>query len=194
MAVISLVFSGTLKLRQGQPCMGGVGAERVQGLEPFALVVGAARRLAVDGDEVVPARPQRRDPALEAAAEQDRIDAIDQVAQPALAGNAMMEIGELPQEDRDDVRPRRRCRRNRRRRRWSRRSPAARPLRADTQCATASRLSLSSEKCRKSSAKTRTRDLSVEDRVHDGAPVRIRAPTESRSPRQHKITPIRPLT
>ena len=63
-----------LKLRQGQPGVGGVGAERMQGFEPLALVVGAPRRLAVDGDEVVPTRPERRDPALEAASEQDRID------------------------------------------------------------------------------------------------------------------------
>jgi hypothetical protein len=42
--------------------------------------------------------------------------------------------------------------------------------------------------------KTRTRDLSVEDRVHDGVPCESGAPTESRSLRQHKITLIRPLT
>jgi hypothetical protein len=29
----------------------------MQGFEPFALVVGATRRLAIDNDEVVPARP-----------------------------------------------------------------------------------------------------------------------------------------
>ena len=56
-----------------------------------------------------------------------------------------------------------------------------------------SRLSLRSEVSQKQ-GKTRTRDLSVEDRVHDGAPMRIGAPTEPWSPRQHKITPIRPLT
>src|ERR1700739_2729826 len=69
----------------------------MQGLEPLAAVVGAPRRLAVDGDEVVPARPQRGDPAVEAAAEQHRIDAIDQAAQPALAGNAKMELREAAQ-------------------------------------------------------------------------------------------------
>ena len=30
------------QLRQSQPCMGGVGAERMQGFKPFALVVGPA--------------------------------------------------------------------------------------------------------------------------------------------------------
>jgi len=70
----------------------------VQGSEPFALVVGAPRCLAVDGDEVVPVRPQRRDPAVEAAAEQHRVDPVDQGAQPALAGDAVMELREAPQE------------------------------------------------------------------------------------------------
>ena len=88
---------GHAELRQRQPGVGRVGAERMQGLEPLALVVGAARGLAVDGDEVVPARPQRRDPAVETAPEQDRIDPVDQVAQPAFAGNSMMERREPPQ-------------------------------------------------------------------------------------------------
>jgi hypothetical protein len=48
----------------------GLGAQCVQGLETPALVMGSARRLAVDRDEIVPPRPQRRDPALEAAAKQ----------------------------------------------------------------------------------------------------------------------------
>jgi hypothetical protein len=33
------------QLRQYQPCICGVRAERMQGFEPFALVVGSARRL-----------------------------------------------------------------------------------------------------------------------------------------------------
>ena len=40
---------------------------------------------------------ERRDPALETAPEQDRIDAVDQIAQPALAGNAEMELREAAQ-------------------------------------------------------------------------------------------------
>jgi hypothetical protein len=86
------------ELRQGQSCGGGIGAERVQGLEPLAMVVGAARRLSIDGDEIVPIRPDGGDPAIEAALEQDRIDAVHQVAQPARTRNAMMEIGKPPQE------------------------------------------------------------------------------------------------
>jgi hypothetical protein len=62
------------------------------------MIMGAARRLPIDGDERVPVRPQRGDPALEAASEQGWIDAVHQVAQPARARNAMVEIGEPPQE------------------------------------------------------------------------------------------------
>ena len=49
------------ELRQGQPGGGGVGAQPVQGLEPLAAIVRAARGLPVDGDQVVPVRPQRGD-------------------------------------------------------------------------------------------------------------------------------------
>ncbi len=69
----------------------------MQRLQPFAFVVGAARGLAVDGDELVPTRPQRRDPALETTPEGQGIDPIDQCAQPALAGNAVMERREPSQ-------------------------------------------------------------------------------------------------
>jgi hypothetical protein len=85
------------ELRQGQPGGGGVGAQRVQGFQPLAMIVGAARGLAVDGDELMPPRPERGDPALKAAREQGRINAVYQVPQPARAGNAVVEIGELPQ-------------------------------------------------------------------------------------------------
>jgi len=61
------------------------------------FVVGAPRRLAVDRDQVMPARPQRLDPALEAAPERHRIDPVDQRAQPTLARDAEMEWCEPPQ-------------------------------------------------------------------------------------------------
>src|SRR5215468_723098 len=93
MAVISLVFSGTPEPRRGR-----VGAECVQGLEPFVAVVGAPCGLAVDGDEVVPVRPQRRHPTRKAASEQDRIDPVDEFAQPALSRNAVIELREGAQE------------------------------------------------------------------------------------------------
>jgi hypothetical protein len=41
-------------LPQYQSCIGGVGAQRMEGLEPLAAVMGAARRLAVDRNERVP--------------------------------------------------------------------------------------------------------------------------------------------
>jgi hypothetical protein len=42
-------------------------------------------------------RPERRNPALETTPEQDRIDAVYEVAQPALAGNAEVEFREAAQ-------------------------------------------------------------------------------------------------
>ena len=41
--------------------------------------------------------PQRGDPALEAASEQERVDAVDEGAQPALAGDAVVEGREAAQ-------------------------------------------------------------------------------------------------
>jgi hypothetical protein len=70
----------------------------MQGFEPLARVVGSARCLAVDGDEFVPVRPDLRGPAIEAVAEQERVDPVDEGAQPALAGNAEVEFGKPPQE------------------------------------------------------------------------------------------------
>src|ERR1700694_6178149 len=46
----------------------------------------------------MPPRPKRGTQAVEAASEQHRIDAIDQATQPALAGNAEMELREAAQE------------------------------------------------------------------------------------------------
>jgi hypothetical protein len=48
----------------------------VQGLEPLAAVVATPRRLAVDSDEVVPVRPQRRNPAFEAASRSTRLTSL----------------------------------------------------------------------------------------------------------------------
>src|SRR5208283_5833799 len=63
----------------------------------FALIVGSARGFAVDRDELVPVRPERGDPAVETAAEQDRVDPVDEGAHPALAGDAVMEFRKAPQ-------------------------------------------------------------------------------------------------
>ena len=70
----------------------------MQGLEPLAMIMGAARRLPVDGDELVAVRPEGGYPALEAASEQGWMDAVHQVAQSACARNTMVEVGEAPQE------------------------------------------------------------------------------------------------
>jgi|SRR5947209_8309028 hypothetical protein len=83
--------------RAAYPGTVGRGDKRPVAHSILAPVMGSACGLAVDGDQIVPPRPQRHDPALQAAAKQGRIDAIDQATQPALAGNAVMEFRELPQ-------------------------------------------------------------------------------------------------
>jgi len=87
-------FLWNRELGQGQPGVGGVSAEPMQRLQPLAFVARAPRGLAVDGDEIVASRPKRRDPALETPPEHERIDAVDEIAQPTLARNAEMEFRE----------------------------------------------------------------------------------------------------
>src|SRR5215472_8332850 len=70
----------------------------MEGFEPLALVVGASGGLAVDGDDVVPLWPHGGDEGLEAAREQRRIDPVHQIAQPAGARHAVMEVTEAAQE------------------------------------------------------------------------------------------------
>jgi hypothetical protein len=97
MAVISLVFSGTqscAKVSLG----GGISTESMEGFEPLTPVVGVARRLAVDGNELMPVWPQCHNPIFKAAAEQGWIDPIDEAAHPALAGYPMVKLREPPQE------------------------------------------------------------------------------------------------
>jgi hypothetical protein len=65
--------------------------------EPLALVVGAARRLAVDGDQIVPAGPEFLDPALETACEQLRVETVDERLQPADVWDPMMKQRESAQ-------------------------------------------------------------------------------------------------
>ncbi len=60
--------------------------------------MGAPGGLAVDGDELGPIRPHRGHPALEAALEQERIDPVDEDAQPPLAGNAVVKRRKPAQE------------------------------------------------------------------------------------------------
>ena len=69
----------------------------MQRFEALAPVVGAARGLAVDGDQIVPGRPHRPDPIFETTREGQRIDPVHQSAQPALARDAVVERREPPQ-------------------------------------------------------------------------------------------------
>jgi len=51
----------------------------MQRLQALTFVVGAPRGLAVDGDEVVAIGPERRDPALKTAPEQEGIDTVYEI-------------------------------------------------------------------------------------------------------------------
>src|SRR5215831_1686751 len=70
----------------------------MEGFEPLALVVAASDGLAVDGNEVVPSRPHGGDEGLKAAREQRRIDPVHQIAQPAGARHAAVEVTEAAEE------------------------------------------------------------------------------------------------
>jgi hypothetical protein len=83
-------FLGHAELSQDQSGIARIGTQRMEGFEPLAHVVGAARGLTVDGDQIVPVGPERRNPAFETASEQHRSDAIDQRPQPASARDAEM--------------------------------------------------------------------------------------------------------
>ena len=84
------------QLRQDQPSVAGISGECMEGFEPFAVVVCPARGFAVNGDEIMPSRPEFRHPVRKAAPKQQRIKPVDEAAQPALARNAEMEFGKLP--------------------------------------------------------------------------------------------------
>ena len=86
---------GDAELRQDEARVGRVGAERMQGFEALAAVVGATRRLAVDGDQIVTTRPHRADPIVETTREGQGIDPIHQGAQPPFARNSVMERREF---------------------------------------------------------------------------------------------------
>jgi hypothetical protein len=85
-------------LGQGEAGVGGVGAEGMQGLEALGLVMGAPGRLTVDGDEIVLVGPHRSDEGLKTAGEEARIDPVHQIAQPAGARDAVMEVAKSTQE------------------------------------------------------------------------------------------------
>jgi hypothetical protein len=69
----------------------------MEGFDPLTPVMGAARRLAVDGDQIVPAGPEFLDPALKTTAEQLRVEPVDERLQPADAWDPMMKRRETAQ-------------------------------------------------------------------------------------------------
>jgi len=161
------------------------------------MIVGAARGLAVDGDELVAVGPHRRDPILEAAPEQNRIDPVDQAAQPALARNAVMVRREPPQEVEvilapgDDVVEI--VARSDRPARHQQQDFLERVHHPPGLAAVFKR-----GKMLQKQTKPRPRHLLIRDRNgnrdHDRAPYRIRALRESSTRRQCKISQKRPLT
>ena len=88
---------GHAQLAQDQPGVARVGTQRVQRFKSLALIVCAARGLAVNGNEIMPVGPELLDPAFETLSEQNRVDAIDQALKPAHAGNAEMKLREPSQ-------------------------------------------------------------------------------------------------
>ena len=63
---------GHAELPQDQSGNARIGAQGAQCFEP-ARIVGAPRTLAVEGNQIVLVRPNRRNPVLEATSEQDRV-------------------------------------------------------------------------------------------------------------------------
>ena len=68
----------------------------MKSLQSIGLVVGSARGFAVNGDQIMPARPQRLDPIFKTAAEENRINPVDQGAKPTFARNLKVKLGKFP--------------------------------------------------------------------------------------------------
>jgi hypothetical protein len=69
----------------------------MEGFKALALIVGAARGLAIDGNEIVAIGPGLLDPGFETASEQDQANSIDQCLKPTHAGDAEMKLREPTQ-------------------------------------------------------------------------------------------------
>jgi hypothetical protein len=87
---------GLLPIPKDRPHLSRCFTKRLVGHNELSLHA-RVQHTAGNGVEVVPSGPKRPDPALETAPEKHGIDAIDQFAQPALAGNAVMQRRELSQ-------------------------------------------------------------------------------------------------
>jgi hypothetical protein len=157
----------------------------------LALVMCAARGLAVDGNAIVPLGRELLDPAFETPSEQARVNAIDQALMPAHAGDAEMKFREPSQKIEMLLAP---CHES------SKSSHEAmvaqvRSSRTSARGYTTRQGSLSSSICEKclSRTATRARGISSSKIASMVAPPNQR-PKESRLARQDKITPFWPLT
>src|SRR5438067_12567139 len=169
----------------------------MQGFEPFTLVVGSARSFAIDGNELVAVRPERGDPALETTAKQDGVDPVEESAQPALTGDAVMELAKATQKIDMVFAPSHDIveivtagvgaadHQKQHLLEWKHHPPRLAIIFKD-------------RKMLQKQGHASPRGLFIKDRgredVHDCAPCRIRAPRESQSSSQHKITQNGPLT
>jgi len=68
------------QLRQDKLGVAGISGEGMEGFEPSALVVGPARGFAINGDEIVPSRPEFCHPTRKTAPKQERIKPVDEAA------------------------------------------------------------------------------------------------------------------
>ena len=141
----------------------------------------------------MPPRPYLGDPGLETAGEQGRIDPVQQVAQPARARHAVMEVAEAPEEIQmvlapgDDIVEV-----------VTRSDGGAGHQQQDLLDRIGHTPSLAIvvqlRKMLQQHRQPRSRKLLVDINGHDRAPGRIRAPTESQPTPQTKITSAPPLT
>lgn len=68
--------------------------------------MGSPGGFAVDGDKIISAGPHGRNKGLEATGKQGRIDLVHQIAQPAGAGDTIVEVVEPPEENQVVIAPR----------------------------------------------------------------------------------------
>jgi hypothetical protein len=100
-------------------------AQGMERLESLALVVDAARRLAVDGDQIMPARQSSLIELSKQLPKQQRIEMVDQRPQPAGSRDPKNEMARTVVENSGDGCPMQRFHQNRRNLRPSRRSEAS---------------------------------------------------------------------
>jgi hypothetical protein len=153
------------------PGVARIGTQRVPRFKSLALIVCAARGLAVDGNEIVPVGPELLDPTFEKPSEQNRVDAIDQ-AQASARRGCRNETPRTVAENRDAARPMPRCPRTRR---WWRKSEAGGPRPGGIHHPPGLTVIVDLREMLEEDSQASPRHLLVENRIHGRTP-RIKAP------------------